>query len=179
MIYVCSLARLHDTVIATGARHVVSLLAREDNLRRPPTIAQDNHLWLQLHDISAPLEGHVAPDSDHVAQLVAFVRRWRRDTALVVHCYAGVSRSTAAAFVSVCALDPDRDEHAIALALRRASPTATPNPRIVALADDLLGRKGRMIAAVAAIGSGEITAEALPFRLDLDGAMAALTRNQA
>ena len=180
MIHVCSLARLNDTVASTGARHVVSLLGREDNLHRPPTIARENHLWLQLHDISAPLDGYVAPELEHVEELIAFVRRWPRETALVVHCYAGISRSTAAAFVSVCALAPQRDENAVALALRRASPTATPNPRIVAIADAVLGRNGRMIAAVAAIGSGMLAAEALPFRLELYGATArSLTGNQA
>jgi predicted protein tyrosine phosphatase len=169
MIHVCSLTRLHDTIEATGASHVVSLLAREDRLTRPQAIAPDNHLWLQLHDISAPLEGYVTPESTHVETLIGFVRRWPREAPLVVHCYAGVSRSTAAAFVSVCALNPASDEQAIAAALRRASPTATPNIRIVSLADDLLGRSGRMVRAVEAIGAGVVAPEAQPFRLDLDG----------
>jgi predicted protein tyrosine phosphatase len=167
MIHVCSLARLHDTVESTGARHVVSLLSNEDNLSRPAAILPENHLWLKLHDISEPLEGFVLPDAEHVAQLIAFVRRWRRDAPLVVHCYAGVSRSTAAAFVSVCALNPQNEERAIAHALRRASPTATPNIRIVTLADRLLERRGRMIEAIEAIGPGAIAAEAAPFRLEL------------
>ena len=169
MIHVCSLARLHETIATTGARHVVSLLAHEANLTRPAMIAPENHLWLQLHDISAPVAGYVAPQTEHVEQLIAFVQRWPRDTALVIHCYAGVSRSSAAAFVSVCALNPESDEHAVAVALRRASPTATPNIRIVAIADALLARKGRMIRAVEAIGSGMIVPEAQPFRLPLFG----------
>ena len=167
MIHVCSLARLHETVASTGARHVVSLLGHEDNLNRPAAIAPENHLWLQLHDISAPLDGYVLPGPAHIAQLIDFVRRWRRDAPLVVHCYAGISRSTAAAFVSVCALNPDSKETAIAAALRRASPTATPNSRIVALADALLDRDGRMIRAAEAIGPGIVAAEAEPFRLDI------------
>lgn len=169
MIHVCPLARLHETVETTGAQHVVSLLAREDNLTRPAAIAPENHLWLQLHDISTPLDGHVIPQAEHVEQLIAFVQRWPRETPLVVHCYAGVSRSTAAAFVSVCALNPAGDEQAIAAALRRASPTATPNIRIIALADRLLARNGRMVSAIEAIGPGVIIPEALPFRLDLAG----------
>jgi predicted protein tyrosine phosphatase len=95
------------------------------------------------------------------------MHRWRQNAPLVVHCYAGVSRSTAAAFASVCALNPRSKETAIAAALRRASPTATPNSRIVALADELLGRQGRMIRAAEAIGPGIVTAEAEPFRLDV------------
>jgi predicted protein tyrosine phosphatase len=169
MIHVCSLARLHETVAATGARHVVSLLAREDRVSRPATVAATDHLWLQLHDISAPLDGYEMPEVKHVEKLVAFVRDWPRQMPLVVHCFAGISRSTAAAFVSVCALNPEASERAVAAALRRASPTATPNIRIVTLADQYLGRGGRMIRAVEAIGMGASAAEAEPFRLDLAG----------
>jgi predicted protein tyrosine phosphatase len=64
-------------------------------------------------------------------------------------------------------LNPQSEERMIASALRRASPTATPNLRIVTLADRLLGRDGRMIEAVEEIGPGTIAAEALPFRLDV------------
>jgi predicted protein tyrosine phosphatase len=84
---------------------------------------------------------------------------------MVVHCRAGISRSTAAAFIALCATRPDREERAIARALRAASVYATPNPRLVALADELLGRDGRMIAAIAAIGAGELAFESVPFTL--------------
>jgi predicted protein tyrosine phosphatase len=168
MIHVCSLARLHETVEDTGARHVVSLLTDDTPVRRPAAVIAENHLRLRLHDISEPLDGHIMPDEEHVADLLSFVHRWDRRAPLVVHCYAGISRSTASAFASVCALNPQRDEAGIALALRQASPTATPNIRIVSLADRLLGRQGRMIAAIEAIGRGAIAAEGTPFRLELE-----------
>ena len=168
MIHVCSLARLHETVELTGARHVVSLIGDEARLARPPAIAPENHLWLRLHDISDPLEGYIVPAEEHVSDLLKFVRGWDRRAPLVVHCYMGISRSTATAFATVCALNPHRDEVTIAQALRRASVTATPNVRIVSLADRLLGREGRMIAAIETIGRGDLSAEAAPFRLDLE-----------
>jgi predicted protein tyrosine phosphatase len=167
MIHVCSLARLHETVEHTGASHVVSLIGDEARLERPNRIAPENHLWLRLHDIAEPVDGYILPDEAHIADLLRFVRGWDRRTPLVVHCYMGISRSTASAFASVCALSPHRNEQVIARALRRASPTATPNIRIVSLADRLLGRQGRMIAAVETIGRGIQTNEARPFRLDL------------
>jgi predicted protein tyrosine phosphatase len=167
MIHVCSLARLHETVTGTGARHIVSLLG-DERVERPHGIAAENHLWLRLHDISSPLDGYVLPEQEHVADLLQFVRSWDRRAPLVVHCYAGISRSTASAFASVCALASHRDEASIAQALRRASPTATPNMRIVGLADRLLGRDGRMIAAIETIGRGVIAAEGEPFRLQLE-----------
>ena len=168
MIHVCSLARLHETVADTGARHVVSLIGDEASVERPNAIIEENHLWLRLHDISSPLDGYIVPEEEHVSDLLQFVRRWDRCAPLVVHCYAGISRSTASAFASVCALNPNRDEESIALALRRASPTATPNIRIVSLADRLLGREGRMVAAIEMIGRGIMAAEGTPFRLELE-----------
>ena len=167
MIHVCSLARLQETVDDTGARHVISLIGDEARLERPARISPENHLWLRLHDISMPLDGYIMPGEEHVAELLGFVRGWDRRAPLVVHCYMGISRSTASAFASVCALNPERDENSIAQALRRASSTASPNIRIVSLADRLLGRGGRMVAAIETIGRGDLTAEAAPFRLDL------------
>jgi predicted protein tyrosine phosphatase len=168
MIHVCSLSRLQETVEDIGARHVVSLIGDETRLQRLAGVTPENHLWLCLHDISAPLDGYIMPGEQHIAELLNFVRGWDRKAPLVVHCYMGISRSTASAFASVCALNPKRDEASIAQALRRASPTATPNIRIVSLADKLLGRNGRMVAAIETIGRGVMTTEAEPFRLDLE-----------
>ena len=168
MIHVCSLARLPKTVEDTGARHVITLLKDIDLVRRPDVIIPDNHLILGMDDISEPLDGYVAPADEHLTRLIEFVRGWDRAKPLVVHCYAGISRSTAGAFVTACALNPQRSELAIAQALRQASATATPNPRIVSLADRMLVRQGRMTAAIETIGRGTIAVEGDPFRLDLD-----------
>jgi predicted protein tyrosine phosphatase len=168
MIHVCSLARLHDTVTDTGARHIVTLIKDVSLVRRPQCIPEPNHLLLDMDDISMPLDGYVLPGEEHVTKLVDFVTGWDRTAPLVVHCYAGISRSTAGAFIAACALNPKRDERMIARLIRDASPTAMPNLRLVALADDLLGRKGRMIKAVDSLGPGVSAYEGVPFRLDLE-----------
>lgn len=168
MIHVCSLARLHETVEETGALHVVTLLKDTDRVERPKSVAPANHLILGMDDITMPMDGYIIPADEHVRRLLDFVRGWDRAKPMVVHCFAGISRSTAGAYVAACALNARRDEMAIARELRRASPTATPNPRIVSLADRMLGRDGRMVAAIDAIGRGEMAYEAVPFRLDLE-----------
>jgi predicted protein tyrosine phosphatase len=168
MIHVCSLARLHDTVRETGARHVVTLIKDISLVHRPASITPENHLLLAMDDITDPIDGYVAPHEEHVGNLLRFVLAWDRGAPMVVHCYAGISRSTAGAFVTICALNPQRDEMKIAQALRDASPTATPNLRIVRIADQMLGRNGRMISAVEAIGTGRAAYATEPFRLDLD-----------
>ena len=168
MIHVCSLARLHDTVRETGARHVVTLIKDISLVRRPGEIEAANHLLLDMDDINEHIDGYVMPGEQHVDDMLRFVRRWDRKAPLVVHCYAGISRSTAGAFVAVCALNPHRDERQIARALRLASPTAYPNVRIVQLADRMLERNGRMVRAIEGIGRGEMAHAAVPFRLDLE-----------
>lgn len=167
MIHVCSLARLHATVAATRARHVVTLLKQIELVTRPPTVPAENHLQVRVDDVVEPIDGHIHPAEEHVAALIDFVQRWPRTTPLVVHCFAGISRSTAAAFIAACALRPDHDERAIAQAIRKASPTASPNALLVAHADRALNRSGRMIEAVRAIGPGTAAQEGVGFRLDL------------
>jgi len=168
MIKICSLARLNDTVTACRARHVVTLVRDESRLFRPPGVDPDNHLWLQMDDIADPINGLIAPSEEHVERLVKFVTRWDRTEPLVIHCFAGISRSTAAAFIAACALAPERDEGEIAVRIRNASSTASPNPRLVALGDSYLGRHGRMVRAVKQIGLGEPAYEAEPFDLKWD-----------
>jgi predicted protein tyrosine phosphatase len=168
MIHVCSLARLHDTVHQTGALHIVTMLKDTDRVERPDHILESNHLILGMDDITSEMDGYVTPCEEHVGRLLSFVRGWDRARPLVMHCYAGISRSTAGAYVAACALNAERSELTIARELRGASTTATPNARIVSLADRMLGRDGRMVAAIESIGRGIVAYEAEPFRLDLE-----------
>jgi predicted protein tyrosine phosphatase len=64
-------------------------------------------------------------------------------------------------------MSPVRSENEIALAIRVASPTATPNARLVSVADAILGRSSRMTRAVAAIGRGESCEVGTPFALEI------------
>ena len=168
MIHVCSLARLHETVITTGALHIVTMLRDPDRMQRPRHISAQNHLVLSMDDITTPIDGYTPPSEEHITRLVAFLKPWDRKTPIVMHCLAGISRSTAGAFVAACALNPQRDEAAIAQAIREASPTAMPNIMLVKLADNMLGRQGRMIEAIEALGEPRPALEGDPFRLDLE-----------
>lgn len=166
-LHVCSLARLHETVAAVRASHVVTLINVNTAVERPPGIDAERHLFIGMSDIVAPMDGHVVPAQEHVERLLSFVRSWDRSAPIVIHCWAGISRSTAGAFITACALAPKRSEHAIADALRTASPSATPNQRLVAIADAMLGRQGRMSAAIGRIGRGTDAFEGAPFALSL------------
>jgi len=164
-VLVCPLSLVPATVAASGARHLVTLINDTTPVPRPPTIAAENHLFLGINDIIEPAEGLIAPALEHVQELVDFVRRWDQTHPLVVHCFAGISRSTAAAFIALCAVNPARPEAHIAERIRTASPTATPNSRIVAFGDEILGREGRMVAAIQSIGRGTMAVEGMPFAI--------------
>jgi predicted protein tyrosine phosphatase len=167
-IHVSSLSRLYETVAATGASHVVTLINAKTPVERPPSIAAERHLFIGVSDILEPMDGHIIPGEEHVMRLNNFVDAWDRSHPLVIHCWAGISRSTAAAVITACRLRPHQDEHTIALRLRHAAPSATPNLKLVATADAILGRNGRMIAAIESIGRGADAFEGTPFELKLD-----------
>lgn len=164
-IHVCSLVRIASVVEETDASHLVTLITEGTEVARPAAILPDRHLFLAMHDITEPMEGMQPPSERHVARYLDFVERWDRAQPMVVHCFAGISRSTAAAFIAACALNPRLDEAEIAAEIRASSPTATPNARLVSIGDRLLGRNGRMREAVAGIGRGAFAYEGVPFAL--------------
>lgn len=168
MIHVCSLSKVGETVTKTGAERLLSLLAAGTLMARPASITRENHLHLVMHDIAVAQDGMTMPGEEHVRNLLDFARRWDRARPLVVHCYAGISRSTASAYIIAAALAPKRCEAELARTLRVLSPTATPNPRLIAVADALLDRDGRMVEAIKAIGRGADAFEGTPFALDID-----------
>ncbi len=168
MIHVCSLAELHPTVAAIGASHIITVMGRVEKAQTPASVLDANHLRVSMDDITEIADGFTAPAAAHINTALDFVRRWDRRAPLVVHCFAGISRSTATAFMAACALNPRRAEDDIAKAIRAASPSASPNRLIVQLADRALGREGRMIRAVERIGPGSAVLEGRPFHIDLE-----------
>lgn len=169
MIFVCPLSKVDETVARAGAERLVSLLTAGTEVVRPAAIAPENHLLLSMNDIAEAQAGMTLPGEAHVRQLLDFATAWDRTRPLVIHCFAGISRSTASAYIVASALAPQRDEVELAKELRWLSPSATPNPRLIAVADALLGREGRMIAAIKGIGRGADAFEGTPFALEIEG----------
>ena len=161
---VCPLSHVESVVAARRPSHVISLLDPPCGIG-PLDGYGERHLRLGVWDIVDPREGMEPPDETAVRSILEFGATWDPADPLLVHCWAGVSRSTATAFVLACERNPDVRERDIAFALRQASPTACPNRRIVALADDMLGRGGRMVDAADSIGRGDQCWEGRPFDL--------------
>ncbi|MFK0299521.1 tyrosine phosphatase family protein [Brevundimonas sp. NPDC090276] len=162
-------APLHE-VAALVARHQPShliSLASPGYVDAPLADAPPYQLDLRFNDIAEPREGLTPPTEADVAALLTFAASWDGARPLLIHCWAGVSRSTAAAYVIACARSAPGREAEWARRLRSLAPTATPNPLIVALADRHLNRDAAMVRAIAAIGRGTETAWGAPFELDL------------
>ena len=97
-IYVAPLSLVETTVVGARVSHLVTLINGEMPITTPPGIGPDRHLRLAMNDICEPQEGLVLPCETHVEDLIRFALDWDRGAPLLIHCWAGISRSTAAAF---------------------------------------------------------------------------------
>jgi len=166
-LYVCPLSGLSSVAASLGRFDLLTLLSPDHKGEDHRALACERHRELSFHDITEARPGLVAPDSA-VVQVIAFARDWDRKRPMLIHCWAGISRSTATAFTIACMLNPHGREARIAEALRAASPFAYPNARIVALADHLLSRDGRMVDALDRMGPAIATYESQLFSLGLE-----------
>ena len=136
-----------------GVTHVLSLL--DPGSPEPEAFGIfDPHrrLELRFHDVIDADPGCVPPERPDVEQLLSFGRDLAnaKGAHILVHCHAGVSRSTAAATLILVQARPDRPaEEALQTVVRRR-PRAWPNLRILELGDALLGRRGEIVVAARA-----------------------------
>jgi predicted protein tyrosine phosphatase len=161
---VCPLDEVRRQVAWARPAGVVSLLAPDQPSPRLP--GAGTRLVLRFHDIVEPRPGFTQARADDLGRLLAFTQAFPPQATLLIHCWMGISRSPAAAFILACARNPERPETEIAVALRKAAPSATPNAHLIALADERLARRGRMTAAISAIGRGCEASLGSPFELD-------------
>lgn len=133
--------------------HLVSLMV-EPQVQTPLAIRPECHLRLSIHDVTEASDGITCPEHSHISSLLGFTRSWDRSAPILIHCWAGISRSTAAAYILMCDLQAAADEHRLAKTLRFFAPHAQPNRLMIRHADFLLGRQGRMVSAIESMGPG-------------------------
>jgi predicted protein tyrosine phosphatase len=148
--------------------HVVSLLAAKHMIRHHKDIAKNNHLRITVDDIATTVRGQKEPNAEHVTQILNFIGSWDQGAPLLIHCLAGISRSTAAMYMALCKLNPQHNEVDILKRMRELAPHVAPNRLLVAIADDQLGRDGRMVEALDAIGPAVLAKEGYKFELPAD-----------
>jgi len=150
---ICGIPEL-DEHCAAGVTHVLSIL--DPDMLDPPAFAAfapHRRLALRFHDIIETRPNSLAPQKADVERVLAFGRELIEESPahLLIHCHAGVSRSTASAALILAQARPERPAREALEAVSQIRPRAWPNLRILEFGDELLGRNGEIVAAVAAI----------------------------
>jgi predicted protein tyrosine phosphatase len=150
---ICGIPEL-DEHCAAGVTHVLSIL--DPDTPDPPAFAAfapHHRLALRFHDIIDTLPDRLAPAKADVERLLAFGHELSDAPGnhLLIHCHAGVSRSTASAALILAQARPDRPARDALEAVAQLRPRAWPNLRILEFGDELLGRNGEIVAAAATI----------------------------
>ena len=166
---VSPLSSLGDALKGHGPSHLISLLSPEHMIDTPAGFRLDRHLRLGVNDIVDPAAGTAPPNRKHIDALLEFSRDWDAGQPLLIHCWAGISRSMASAFTILCDRLGPGHELEIARAMRRRAPHAQPNRLLVSHADDALGRGGAMVAALNAMGPPLLVEEGVTTVLPLVG----------
>lgn len=151
-ILVCPLSALDDALESHRPSHLVTLLSPQHMIPTPAGFDPGRHLRLGVDDVADPEAADHPPGRADIDQLLAFARSWDGQSPLLIHCWAGISRSMASAFTVLCDRFGSGREMEIALAMRRRAPHASPNRLLVWHADDALGRGGRMMTAISVMG---------------------------
>jgi predicted protein tyrosine phosphatase len=166
MIHVTSLSALEAVTARLQNYDLLTLLSPGHPETDWSAFACERHVRLAFHDIVEPMPGLTLPDRRMMQAVLDFGRASEPQRVLLIHCWAGISRSSAAAFAIACDRNPgfERD---IANELRRRAPFVTPNRLMVRLADELLAREGRLVEAIDKIGRGAEAGEGEPYALPL------------
>src|SRR3984957_865696 len=143
MIHVSPLSALDSITTQLHSYDLLTLLSPDHPETDWSAFACERHIRLAFHDIVEPMPGFVVPDRDIMQAVLDFGRNNESQRALLIHCWAGISRSSAAAFAIACDRNPgfERD---IAIELRRRAPFATPNRLMVRLPGEMRWRDGRV-----------------------------------
>ena len=157
-IYISGLATMPKLVHQFDIRDLVSVIDVDAQPPTPPEISPARHHRCMVDDIVESRSEQILPQSEHIADLIEFLHSWDTDTGILIHCMAGVSRSTAVALIAhvLVTKDPSRSM----VALRKAAPYAWPNRRIVSLADSILNLNGQLTLALKELGPANWQSEA-------------------
>lgn len=153
LLTVCGLEELADHS-TRGVTHVLSILDPDCPEPEPfGRYGEHQRTVLRFHDIIVPMAGQILPQPEDVEAILAFhdnVLAEQSDGAephVLIHCHAGISRSTAAMAMLLAKTHPDESETALMRRLHAIREKAWPNARMIAFADERLGRGGRLSAA--------------------------------
>lgn len=152
-ITVCGIEELEGHC-AAGVSHVLSILDPEWPVPAAfGSFGEHEKLELRFHDIIEDADRQLGPTELHVEQLLRFGRDMLEEPAadvhLLVHCHAGISRSTASMTLILAQALPQHSAADLLEQVVRIRDKAWPNLHLLELGDAMLGRDGTLVAAAA------------------------------
>lgn len=148
---VCGVGELPNFAEA-AVSHVIGIL--DPGTERPAAyreLGARHHAEFRFYDIVTPEPTRTLPTPDDVRGLIRACEQVLEASPehVLVHCWAGVSRSTATAAILMALRNPGREED-VFFALGEIRPRSWPNSLIIQHADDMLGRRGALVSAMRA-----------------------------
>jgi predicted protein tyrosine phosphatase len=153
MFTVCSKSQVQDRVSKVDATHVISMLDPDDHMYKPIGIRQEDHLFLKFEDCEFP-DNPRAPRIEHCQRILDFGKQLPDDAVTVVHCFAGMCRSTTSALA--LHVQKHGDLAAARAWLAEDRPQAMPNMLMAQHFDKLLGCNGKFVKLCDQINSHRI-----------------------
>lgn len=153
MFTVCSKSQVHKRVNEVGATHLITMLDPGDHIFKPNTVPIENHLFMLFEDCEFP-DNPRAPRIEHCQRILDFGKKIPEDSVTVVHCFAGLCRSTASALALHYQRYGDLDAARSWLAEDR--PQAMPNMLMAKHFDELLALDGKFVKLCDEINSNRI-----------------------
>jgi predicted protein tyrosine phosphatase len=166
MIIVSSYWALEEALERYKPAYLVSLIENADAVATPAYIDPNNHLRLSFHDIEYEIPG-TSPSQADIEKIIEVALRWNSSSdPILVHCIAGVSRSSAAGLIIASVRQPDKEDK-LAWLLKQQAPYCHPNRLMIKLADQVLSLEGKLVDAVAYMGEPDETVRPQPFVLNV------------
>ena len=145
-IHVSSLEQVRELDVSTYD----GIITIEDTTIKEPFRVQTDEpkqLILRFDDINHPMDDYVIPQMSHIKRALDFVDKIE-DGSLLIHCRAGISRSSAIALAVIAKrLGSGKEEEAVNT-LEHINPNCRPNRSIVEMTDELLERNGKLYKEV-------------------------------
>lgn len=149
---ICGVSELPKVIAQFAPTHIVSITDPNDEpLDFPASMTVLRLAFWDVHAldgmVAKMLSAHDYPSAVHAQAILDFGRQVPKGARLLIHCGAGISRSTAAAFI-LAAQAKSGDEWSAFQLIKVLRPQAQPNLLLVRYADKLLGAGGRMSACL-------------------------------
>ena len=141
-IHICSLEGVREADISLYD----GVITIENSFEENPFRYRDEYpkqLILRFDDISVPVDEFIEPQEEHVLQALSFADKIG-DGSILIHCHAGISRSSAIALAIISKkLGSGKEVESIKI-LEKINPHARPNKLLVWLTDEILDRNKKL-----------------------------------